>query len=156
MFSPEIATLINEKSGEFIIPAEKNIIIEESNTLMHAFLILTKSGYAKIPVVNAKNCVTGLISLSMITEQMLETDEINGDNLNQKLVQDVMQTDFKVIKLTDDLDRQLHLLVDNAFLPVVDENGVFQGILTRRELIKSFNYVAHSINDKYQFAPKNN
>lgn len=150
MFSPEIAAMITEKSGEFIIPADKNIIIDEKNSLMHAFLILTKAGYAKIPVVDSDNHVTGLISLAMITEKMLATDEIQTDILNEFTVKDVMQKDFACVIPNDDLERQLHLLVDNAFLPVVDDDGVFQGILTRRELIKSFNYVAHSINDQYE------
>ncbi|TLQ19596.1 CBS domain-containing protein [Lactobacillus helveticus] len=39
------------------------------------------------------------------------------------------------------LEVQLHLLINNAFLPVVDDRGVFQGLLTRREWIKAFNYI---------------
>ncbi|AYE62583.1 hypothetical protein BC335_2239 [Lactobacillus helveticus] len=48
------------------------------------------------------------------------------------------------------LEAQLHLLINNAFLPVVDDRGVFQGLLTRREWIKAFNYVTHTYDKHYK------
>ena len=36
------------------------------------------------------------------------------------------------------------------FYQYVDNHGVFQGLLTRREWIKAFNYVAHNFENKYQ------
>lgn len=151
MFSQEIESLIKEKSGDFIIPARKIANVQVDNPLIHAFLILTKVKYSKIPVLDHESKIVGLLSLSMITDTMLETDEVSTDRLVELCVKDVMQTDFETITADETLERQLHLLVDNAFLPVVDDQQVFQGILTRRELIKSFNYVAHTIDHKYKF-----
>lgn len=48
------------------------------------------------------------------------------------------------------LEAQLHLLINNAFLPIVDDRGVFQGLLTRREWIKAFNYVTHTYDKHYK------
>lgn len=154
MFSPEVELLVNEKAGDFIIPAQKIAILHDDNPLMHAFLILTKVRYAKIPVVNYDSKIVGLISLAMITDKMLETAEINTEILNELCVKDVMQTDFSTISSSESLESELHLLVDNAFLPVVDQNGVFLGLLTRRELMKSFNYVAHNLDEKYNITHK--
>ena len=62
-----------------------------------------------------------------------------------------MQTDFDKIKFVETtLETQLHLLINNAFLPVVDDCGVFQGLLTRREWIKAFNYVVHTYDKHYK------
>lgn len=154
MFSPEVEQLIKEKSGDFIIPARKIAIVQDDNPLMHAFLILTKVRYSKIPVLDAESRIVGLLSLAMITDPMLTTQKIDTDVLNTMTVRDVMQTDFDTIQVTEPLEHELHLLVDNAFLPVVDANKVFQGMLTRRELIKSFNYVAHELNEHYSVTPK--
>lgn len=66
-----------------------------------------------------------------------------------------MQTDFETINFAHtNLETQLHLLVDNPFVPVVNDNNIFQGLLTRREWIKAFNYVTHSIDDKYDITKK--
>ena len=48
-----------------------------------------------------------------------------------------------------DIETQLHLLVDNNFLPVVDDQGGFQGMITRREWFKAFNYLARTFDDHY-------
>ncbi|MDF7639810.1 CBS domain-containing protein [Lactobacillus sp. ESL0791] len=155
MFSRPIKQLIQEKSGSFLIPASKIAFVEEDNPLYHAFLILTKMKYSKIPVLDQKNRVVGLLSLAMITDKMLETDTIAIEPLNELKVRDVMQTKFSKINFAQTtLETQLHLLVDNAFLPVVNDRGVFQGLLTRREWIKAFNYVVHNFDEKYEVREK--
>ena len=151
MFSPSIQRLLEDKSGSFIIPASRIAFVEDDNPLYHAFMILTRVKYSKIPVLDSKNQVVGLLSLAMITDKMMVTDKITLDPLTELKVKDVMQTNFDKINFAQTtLEAQLHLLVDNAFLPVVDNHGVFQGLLTRREWIKAFNYVAHNFENKYQ------
>ena len=151
MFSPSIQRLLEDKSGSFIIPASRIAFVEDDNPLYHAFMILTRVKYSKIPVLDNKNRVVGLLSLAMITDKMMVTDKITLDPLTELKVKDVMQTNFDKINFAQTtLEAQLHLLVDNAFLPVVDNHGVFQGLLTRREWIKAFNYVAHNFENKYQ------
>ena len=49
-------------------------------------------------------------------------------------VKDVMQTEVATIDDPYDLENVLHLLVDNPFIPVVQETGYFTGIVTRREV----------------------
>ncbi|MCX8720183.1 MULTISPECIES: cyclic-di-AMP-binding protein CbpB [Lactobacillus] len=155
MFSPSIQHLLEEKSGSFIIPATRIAFVEDDNPLYHAFLILTKVKYSKIPVLDRKSRVVGLLSLAMITDKMMTTDSITLEPLNQLKVRDVMQIEFDKINFAQTtLETQLHLLVDNAFLPVIDDYGVFQGLLTRREWIKAFNYVAHNFEQKYKVLPK--
>ena len=149
MISPAIEKMIQEKAGDFIIPAVKIANVQADNPLMHAFLILTKVKYAKIPVLDKESHIVGLLSLSMITDTMLETDDVCVDCLNDHTVAEVMQTEFDTIKTDETLEKELHLLVDDAFLPVVDQQNVFVGLLTRREIMKSFNYVAHTIDDQY-------
>lgn len=151
MFSPAIKKIIEEKSGTFLIPSSRIAFVQKDNPLYHAFLILTKVKYAKIPVLDKDNHVVGLLSLAMITDKMLKTDKISISPLNKLKVSDVMQTDFvKINFVQTTLENQLHLLINNAFLPVVDDKERFQGILTRREWIKTFNYLTHNFDKKYQ------
>jgi predicted transcriptional regulator len=95
MFSPSIQSLIEEKAGSFIIPASRIAFVEDENPLYHAFLILTKMKYSKIPVLDKNQKVVGLISLSMITDKMLTPDNIVIEPLSDLKVKDVMQTDFR-------------------------------------------------------------
>ena len=52
------------------------------------------------------------------------------------------------------MEAQLHLLINNPFIPVVNDSGVFQGLLTRREWIKAFNYISHELDQKYNITEK--
>ena len=90
MISAAIQRVLAEKSGSFLIPASKIAIVEEDNPLYHAFLILTKVKYAKIPVLNKQGQITGLLSLAMITDKMLDLDGISVNPLNKYKVKDVM------------------------------------------------------------------
>ena len=156
MFSPTIQKLIEERSDSFLIPASNIAFVEESNPLYHAFLILTKVKYAKIPVLNQQSQLVGLVSLAMITNKMLDNDDISVKALSKYQVKDVMQTDFPKVNFTDaELETQLHLLIDNNFIPIVDDDDVFQGMITRREWFKAFNYIAHTFDDHYMVIKKN-
>lgn len=149
MFSPAIQRLIESKSGSFMIPASKIACVSADNPLFHAFLILTKVKYAKIPVLDHGKLV-GLLSLAMITDKMLGDHKIDTDVLNHLQVKDVMQKDYLALNVTQkSLEDQLHLLVDASFIPIVDDEGIFQGIITRREWLKAFNYVVHNFDEEY-------
>ncbi len=109
-----------------------------------------------IPVLNQQSQLVGLVSLAMITDKMLDNDDISVEALSKYQVKDVMQTDFPKVNFTDaELETQLHLLVDNNFIPIVDDDDVFQGMITRREWFKAFNYLAHTFDDHYMVIKKN-
>lgn len=150
MFSPVLTKLIRKEQGHFLIPADKIAFVNEDNPLYHAFLILTKVRYAKIPVLDDDQKVVGLISLAMITNKMLTTGDIIIAPLSDLKVKDVMQTSFPKINMSDaSLEDQINILIDNNFVVAVDEDGVFQGLVTRREWMKALNYLGHELDDKY-------
>ena len=141
--------MLNQRKEKFLIPAEIVANVQENNSLEHAFLVLSKVKYAKIPVLDQDQHFKGLLSLAMITETMLGLTGIDPTRLGRIQVKDVMQTDVPTICPPYDMEEILHLLVDQTFLAVVDENGVFTGILTRREVMKAVNYLAHDLEKEY-------
>ena len=139
MINQQIRQLMMDRREKFMIPASLVATVNEDNSLYHAFLVLTKDHYAKIVVVDNESHYRGLLSLSMITDELLETDRINLDKLQTMKVRDVMQTDAPVITDPYDVEENLHLLIDQSFLTDVSEHGEFTGIVTRRELLKAVN-----------------
>lgn len=154
MIASAIETMLLQKQTGFLIPADRVAQVQASNPLTHAFLVLTKVRYSKIPVLDSQSHILGLLTMPMITDAMIELDDLSFDPIADLTVADVMQTEFDTIQNNADMDTILHLLVDNPFLPVVDDQKVFQGILTRREMMKAFNYVAHNIEKDYQIEVK--
>ncbi|MDN7031535.1 CBS domain-containing protein [Lactiplantibacillus plantarum] len=154
MLIQPVEDLLSRNADHYLIPADVVANVQTDNNLYHAFLVLTKVKYSKIPVLDHGGHFEGLVSLPLITEQMLGFDQLNTEILLQKRVCDVMETQVKTVHDVDDVEETLHLMIDNPFVPVVDEQQIFQGIVTRREFMKSFNFLTHEISKQYDMIEK--
>lgn len=139
--------MISLQSGEFIdnniknlmIPSERVAHVQMGNNLEHALLVLTKSGYTAIPVLDPHYKLHGLISTSIIMEAILGLERIEYEKLETKCVEEVMATDIPHLRINASMDAYLELLIDHPFLCIEDKNGFFAGILTRRAVLKQLN-----------------
>ena len=154
MLIQPVADLLSRNADHYLIPADMVANVQTDNNLYHAFLVLTKIKYSKIPVLDHSGHFEGLVSLPLITEQMLGFDQLNTEVLLQQRVQDVMETQVKTVHDVDDVEATLHLMIDNPFVPVVDDDNLFEGIVTRREFMKSFNFLTHEIGKQYDMMEK--
>ncbi|WP_440311192.1 cyclic-di-AMP-binding protein CbpB [Lactiplantibacillus plantarum subsp. plantarum] len=154
MLIQPVEDLLSRNADHYLIPADVVANVQTDNNLYHAFLVLTKVKYSKIPVLDHGGHFEGLVSLPLITEQMLGFDQLNTEILLQKRVCDVMETQVKTVHDVDDVEETLHLMIDNPFVSVVDEQQIFQGIVTRREFMKSFNFLTHEIGKQYDMIEK--
>lgn len=148
MIEKSIEDVMNQSDRDIVIPAEMVATVNENNNLQHVFLVLTKIKYSKIPVLDNENHFKGLISLAMITDKMLTNEGIDGQRLERITVKDVMQTEVHAIYERENLEVILRYLVDENFLPFIDDDDIFKGIITRREILKEINFLTHNY-DKY-------
>lgn len=121
---------------EFIISSEKVAHVQSGNSAEHALLVLTRTGYSSIPVLDAKFHLQGLLSIKMITESILGLERIEYDRLGSISVNEVMDTNVAYLNVEETFQKALDLVIDHAFLCVVDDEGTFVGILTRRVILK--------------------
>jgi predicted transcriptional regulator len=119
-----------------MIPSEKVAHVQIGNNLEHALLVLTKSGYSAIPVLDARFKLHGLISSAIITESILGLERIEFEKLGDKKVEDVMAVNIPKVLLNDNFEKAVDLLIDHPFVCVLNDEGFFEGIFTRRALLK--------------------
>lgn len=136
MISTNNRALLDMPISEFIISSEKVAHVQSGNSAEHALLVLTKTGYSSIPVLDMKYRLQGLLSTKMITEAILGLERIEYDKLSGIRVEEVMDPAVAYLKLSDTFQRALDLVINHAFLCVVDEDGTFVGIMTRRIILK--------------------
>ena len=110
--------------------------VQSGNNAEHALLVLTRTGYSSIPVLDVKYRLKGLLSIKMITEAILGLERIEYDRLANIKVDEVMEKEVVYLQITDTFKRALDLVINHAFLCVVDEEGTFLGIMTRRVILK--------------------
>lgn len=121
---------------DYIISSEKVAHVQMGNSAEHALLVLTKTGYSAIPVLDMKYRFRGLINAQRITDSILGMNHIEYERLPEIKVEQVMETGLPLIKINEKFQKALDLLIDQNFLCVVDEEEMFMGILTRRVVLK--------------------
>lgn len=120
---------------ELILPASKVAHVQLGNSLEHALLVLIKSGYSAIPVLDASYKIQGLISTTLILESILGLERIEYEKLSSRKVEEVMNSRIPRVLETDPLQKALELSINHPFVCVEDQDGVFVGILTRRSIL---------------------
>lgn len=146
MISLQSQEFLEPQISDYIISAEKVAHVQVGNSLEHALLVLTKSGYSAIPVLDARFKLHGLISSAMITESILGLERIEFEKLSEKKVEDVMNRDIPILSIDDHFEKAIDLLVDHPFLCVADHEGYFEGIFTRRVLLQQLQIHVHKLN----------
>lgn len=121
---------------EDMIDAEKVAHVQLQNPLEHALLVLTKTGYNAVPVLDLDGRFCGIISKSDIVEAMFGIEQIEVEQLYSKTVADVMKDDIPTVHMSDSLEKALHVLIDYSFACVLNDQDKMVGIYTRREILK--------------------
>ena len=154
MIGNAVKSIFLENEENLLINGDNVATLTDTNNLEHALLVLTNIGYSKIPVLNKEQQLVGLISLSNVVSEMFDTESINPERLAKVQVSDVMDKNVKATMLPFNIEKILNLLVDSNFIPVVDEKEKFLGIITRKEILKSVNHLAHELEVKYDVVEK--
>ncbi|RWZ60775.1 CBS domain-containing protein [Halobacillus fulvus] len=145
MVSMEKDRLEWPKVRELMIPAEKVAHVQVGNPLEHALLVLVKSGYSAVPVLDPTYKFRGVISKTRILEETLGIEEFELNHLSDTTVNEVMDADIPCLKLDDHMIDALYKLIDYPFVCVTNEEDEFDGIITRRTILKQFSKHYHEI-----------
>lgn len=121
---------------DLMISSEKVAHVQLNNPLEHALLVLVKSGYFAVPVLDASYKLAGSISKTVILDQILGIDRFEVEKLSELKVHEVMKDDLISIQKNASFIDGLKAVIDAPFVCVVDEEGYFDGILTRRAILK--------------------
>ncbi|MFN7251090.1 MAG: cyclic-di-AMP-binding protein CbpB [Anaerobacillus sp.] len=133
------STFSDEKIKNLIIPTEKVAHVQQNNSLEHALLVLVKSGYTAIPVLDKESKLNGVISKALILDSILGLERIELDRLHSFKVADVMNSKLATMKMTETFAKALALSINNPFICMIDADGAFKGILTRSSLLVYLN-----------------
>lgn len=136
MISVTSSDFLEMQIENFIISSEKVAHVQIGNNAEHTLLVLTKTGYSAVPVLDSKYRLKGLVSTQMITDAILGLNHIEYERLPDLKVDLVMQETVPTINIREKFKKGLDLLINHPFLCVVDDEDTFVGILTRRVVLK--------------------
>ncbi|MBP1968261.1 putative transcriptional regulator [Virgibacillus natechei] len=122
--------------GDLMISSEKVAHVQVNNPLEHALLVLIKSGYSAVPVLDTSYKLVGTIGKTIILNEILGLEHIEVDKLSDMRVEEVMNDDIPSILKEETFMKGLDATINHPFVCVADKEGYFDGILTRRAILK--------------------
>ncbi|WP_249869929.1 cyclic-di-AMP-binding protein CbpB [Oceanobacillus saliphilus] len=122
--------------NDLLIPSEKVAHVQLNNPLEHALLVLVKSGYSAVPVLDASYKLVGIIGKTVILNQILGLENFEIEKLSSMKVKEVLNRDIPTLTRENSLLDGLNAVIDHPFICLVDKEGYFDGILTRRAILK--------------------
>ena len=106
---------------------------------------MRNSGFSAIPVINKDGTYMGIVSEGDFLRYVLDYGTPTGQSSQSHRVKDIMGDKTSApVKITANLEDLLWSAVTQNFVPVVDDNDSFVGIITRRSIIT---YLSNRITD---------
>lgn len=153
MIAKEFESFLLDHLANYLIPADQVAIFIDSHNADHVLLLMTSTGYSRVPVLTKDKHYVGTIAISDIIRYQEEHHLQDWEMVNLDvgpIATDVIATVSDQASLTE----VMHKLVDNPFLPVVDSEGIFKGIITRKSILKAVNSLLHDFTNDYIITPK--
>ena len=153
MIANEFEAFLLEQEETFLTPAENLAALIDTHNADHAILVLSQITYTRIPVVTFDKRFVGTIGLRDILAYQMEQG-LTDEQMATTDIVNMTKTDVAVVAPDYNITEVLHKLVDEPFLPVVDDEGIFQGIITRKSILKVVNALLHDFNKDYEIRCK--
>lgn len=128
----------------FIHPKRDVATLYDDCSLRQGLEKMRHHGYTAIPVITRDNKYIGTVSEGdflwyLVDTQSQELHRISMKNIEDTLMRDVLRIDRNApVKITAGMDELLDRVMNQNFVPVVDDLGSFIGIVTRRDIIDYF------------------
>ncbi len=125
----------------FLLHPKSTVAYLTSNvTVRQGLEKMRAHGYTAIPVINPEGEYVGTVSEGDFLYAVCEYSK--GGNLKQlekiKLTEIMRDKRDKAVTVSEKMDELLLLIMQQNFVPVVDDRNTFIGIVTRRDIIKYY------------------
>ena len=111
--------------------------INENSTVRQGVEKRKLHSYATLPVINDEGEYTGTVTEGDFLWHFLNTKN-DAAPAKKYLIKDIMKKRNTPVNINASVDELLNLVLDQNFVPVTDDRGVFIGIVTRRDIINTF------------------
>lgn len=148
MIAKEFEAFLAPQLKNGITPAEQLAIFIDTHNVDHVMLLLANNGLSRVPVITRDHHYVGTVSMSDIIAYQRD-QELSDSELAATDIAEMTSTAIATVNEEASLTEIMHKLVDASFLPVVQADGIFVGIITRKTILKALNSLLHDFSDHY-------
>lgn len=120
----------------FLVPKEDVIFLSPNSTMRQALERMEYHRYSAVPLIDEHGRYVGTITEGDLLWKLKHSPEIGFENAHKVHLKDVPQhMNIKPVRIDQQMQDLITLATNQNYVPVVDDNGVFIGIIRRREII---------------------
>lgn len=113
--------------------------IYENNTLRQGLEKMRAHSYTAIPVISEDGKYVGTVSEGDFLYYIIDARKNSIKEQEQKHISDILRKRFNpAVQVNVTMDELLDRALNQNFVPVTDDSGVFIGIVTRQDIMKQF------------------
>ena len=120
----------------FLTPKEEVIFEKSTNTMRQAIERMEYHRYSAIPILNDKGVYVGTLTEGDLLWKLKNTPELDFKNTSKIAISDIaMHTDVNPVHIDANIEDLIAVAISQNFVPVVDDNNTFIGIIKRSDII---------------------
>lgn len=121
----------------FFLTPKKEVVYENiESTMRQVIERMEYHGYTAIPLINKTGKYVGTLTEGDLLWKLKNTPDLTFKSTNKVKVDDIpRRTRHKAVTINSDIESLISLAVVQNFVPVVDDNGTFIGIIKRSDII---------------------
>jgi len=134
------------KVAFFLIPKHEVVCLNTKTTLRQALERMERHSHAAVPLIDEAGCYVGTITEGDLLWKLKDAPGMSLAEMERITLKDITsRTTNKPVRIDSRIVDLLSLASEQNFVPVVDDQGIFIGIVRRREIIE---YCAELIKEK--------
>ena len=120
----------------FILPKAEVAYVQVESSVRQGLEKMLFHGYSAIPVIDAEGKYVGTVTEGNFLRALYNDREPDLKALENVPLSKIIRTDYKAVSANAAIDEILSHAINQNFVPVVDDRGMFIGIITRKSIIK--------------------
>ena len=123
----------------FLKPKSTVAYLYEDNSLRQGIEKIRAHYYTAIPVLSRTGEYIGTVSEGDFLWHMIDNDSFGIREQEEYLVSDIIRPDWNPpVRISATMDDLLFRVMEQNFVPVVDDRNLFVGIITRKDVMKYY------------------
>jgi CBS domain-containing protein len=123
----------------FVKPKHEVIFVHDDMSMREALEKMGKYRYTAIPILSRASAYVGTLTEGDLLWKIMNMDHFTLERAEKIPVADIPRLrDYVAINVKANIDELILRASDANFVPIVDDNGRFLGIVTRKTLLNYF------------------
>ena len=120
----------------FIMPKAEVAFLSAESTVRQGLEKMLFHGYAAIPVIDREGKYEGTVTEGNFLRALYNDRDPDLKRLENVPLRSIMRRDYNAVSANADINEILSTAINQNFVPVVDDRGMFIGIITRKSIIR--------------------